>query len=121
MSGFGDELAAFLPALTLHWAQRKDGRWNADCPCGATLCGFEAHDRLQAETIHLGEDRSKAMHAAMLQPENANLLRAWFGLSAVALRCQREEPGPGVGRERFEILRLMDVLRPALNGTAINR
>ena len=53
MSGFGDELAAFMPALTLHWAQRKDGRWNADCPCGATLCGFESHTRLQAETVHL--------------------------------------------------------------------
>lgn len=123
MSGFGDELAALMPAapFTLHWAPRSDRLWNADCPCGATLCGWAEHRRLEAETAHLAEERHKPHHAAMLQPGNANLLRAYFALADVAAKCQREEAGPGVGRERFEILRLMDVLRPAINGTGFRR
>lgn len=28
---------------TLIWYQRADGAWNADCACGAFLCGFSAH------------------------------------------------------------------------------
>lgn len=36
----------------LIWYQRKDGLWNAECTCGATICGTADNERLAAEDWH---------------------------------------------------------------------
>ena len=45
-----------MKKLMLNWKQREDGLWNADCPCGATLCGFMKSERKQAEEVHALSD-----------------------------------------------------------------
>jgi hypothetical protein len=38
--------------MKLIWFQRSDGRWNADCVCGATCCGVPFNERGEFETWH---------------------------------------------------------------------
>lgn len=48
-------------SIRLIWYQRKDLVWNAECTCGATLCGVEDNQRLDTEVWHFrcaDEDRA---------------------------------------------------------------
>lgn len=87
--------------LLLQWHQRKDGYWNADCPCGGALCGVETeHERIGVEAWHfsnvmnseLDEKRNRFndKHRLAFAPENAEWLKKWWELSARQWKCQRE-------------------------------
>lgn len=46
--------------MILIWYQRLDGLWNAECGCGATICGTRDAERRAAERWHFeraDEDR----------------------------------------------------------------
>lgn len=86
--------------LLLRWEKRQDGLWNADCPCGAALCGTPEHERIASEAWHfsnamnteLDEKRNKwnDKHRIAFAPENAAWLEKWWELSARVWKCQRE-------------------------------
>lgn len=42
--------------MLLTWYQRaSDGLWNADCACGATLCGVTEELQAAMEALHIKE------------------------------------------------------------------
>lgn len=43
--------------VKLHWTQRPDGLWNANCRCGSVLSGFKAEDQEDGERWHEGKKR----------------------------------------------------------------
>lgn len=38
--------------MRLIWYQRKDGLYNAECTCNASICGATLEQRARAETAH---------------------------------------------------------------------
>jgi hypothetical protein len=38
--------------MKLIWYKRRDDLWNAECACGATLCGSSESEREEFETWH---------------------------------------------------------------------
>ena len=41
-----------LSDIHLIWYQRDDGYWNAECECGATICGVRDFERSASEAWH---------------------------------------------------------------------
>lgn len=56
------------PAIQLVWYRRPDGRWNADCACGATVCGILEGERWTYEDWHLAHAQEERAHGQERQP-----------------------------------------------------
>lgn len=54
------------------WFRRPDGRWNADCTCGASICGIRFEERAMFEDAHLevvAKDRARGIHRTPCGPK----------------------------------------------------
>lgn len=118
-------IARFPYRLLLPWEKRRDGYWNADCPCGGSLCGvLTEHERIGVEAWHFSDavvqfnaeetERYARIHRFAFAPENNEWLARWFELCAESYAAQRKSTIAGATQEQFEVLQLQDAHRKNL-------
>lgn len=112
--------------LLLPWEKRRDGYWNADCPCGSALCGVSTeHERIGVEAWHFSEEHSSAehsgngvpatdVHRVAFAPDNAAWLKVWFELCAEVYAAQRRSTIAGAAEEQYQMLQKQDAHRKEL-------
>lgn len=55
-----------MSPVKLVWYQRKDGLWNAECACNATICGVMLEHRGEAESWHFKQAAEERAFRASL-------------------------------------------------------
>jgi hypothetical protein len=102
---------AFPYVLRLTWFQRRDGLWNADCPCGSALCGSEKHMQIQHEAWHFSQADRAVVHTRVFSARERKRLAEWFELSGRTWEAQRTLTPLEATRVVFELDAPMQRLR----------